>query len=186
MIRNLLTALCLSLPFAFSANAASVFPLMLDEIIDTAPVAFHGTCIANRTERDVATNFIVTITTFAVRDVIKGNIQATHVIKQIGGVLPSGEVGMRVGGVPTFTVGEEYVVFLAGVSSGGFSSPIGLSQGKFTVTQKPTGKTVSNGRSFKEMTLRKQMVDSITETPSNELGLEEFIEIVRARSREPK
>jgi hypothetical protein len=84
-------------------------------------------------ERDPQTNLVVTYTTFAVEDVLKGTVPATHTIKQIGGNLAAEGTTLRVEGIPTFVVGQNYVVFLAGVSSAGFSSPIGLGQGRFSV-----------------------------------------------------
>lgn len=172
--------LSLALPLASPTHAATVLPLTLDEIIDTSTVAFQGTCIANRTERDTSTNFVVTYTTFDVTDVIKGDVKTTHTIKQIGGIMPADEISFRVRGIPTFAVGQDYVVFLAGVSSAGFSSPIGLGQGQFTVRQGPTGRTVTNGRDFREMTSTVQLV---TDASGRQLGLDEFKELARARTR---
>ncbi|MEQ1518832.1 MAG: hypothetical protein ABL931_20315 [Usitatibacteraceae bacterium] len=96
MLKNFLVAcevaLALSLGVAYPAGAASVRPMLLDEIIDTSAVAFQGTCVANRSERDPLTNYIVTYTTFEVRDVIKGGVPTTHVIKQ---EIETGELGLE-------------------------------------------------------------------------------------------
>lgn len=184
MFKELIAALLLAFALVGSASAASVRELMLDEIIDTAAIAFQGTCTGNRTERDPLTNFVVTYTTFSVTDVLKGNVQTTHTIKQIGGEIPGGELSFRVNGVPTFTVGADYVVFLAGVSSAGFSSPIGLAQGKFSVRQTPSGKTVSNGRNVRELTA--QIPPEVAPTDAanaRRLGLDEFKSLARARVR---
>jgi hypothetical protein len=51
-------------------------------------------------------------------------------------------------GVPRFAVGEEYVIFLPKASSLGFTSPIGLSQGKFDIRKRNGDTLVSNGRSL--------------------------------------
>jgi hypothetical protein len=134
-----------------TSNAASVRFVPLDEMVDTAAIAFHGRVTGNRSERDSLLNVVVTYTTFEVTDVLKGNVGKQHTIKQIGGVLPDGSEGYRVHGVPRFAVGEEVVVYLAGVSQWGFSSPIGLQQGQFTVTQSEAGKVVSNGSDFRLM-----------------------------------
>lgn len=182
MLRNILIVCMLGLPFTAPVHAASVRPLELNEIIDTSTVAFQGTCIDKRTERDPANNMIVTYTTFAVTDVIKGTVKPTHTIKQIGGTLPNGEGSFRIDGVPTFAVGHDYVVFLAGVSSAGFSSPIGLMQGKFSIQQKAGGKTVSNGRDFRDMAVRTPLVTSTSpDLPVSEIGLDEFKQLARDR-----
>lgn len=187
MLKQFFVACLLGLALAGPAGAASVRSLTLGEIIDTATVAFQGTCIGNRTERDAATDLVVTYTTFAVKDVLKGTVQATHIIKQIGGKMPAGELSFRVDGVPTFAVGEDYVVLLAGVSAAGFSSPIGLGQGKFTVLQDAAGQRVSNGRDFRDMTAGMPVLPEATAkvlgeatAPVRQLGLDEFKQLVRA------
>jgi hypothetical protein len=134
--------------------AASVVPLYLEEMIDTSAVAFEGTVTETHSERDAGTGFAVTYTTFAVSDVLKGNVGTSYTIKQIGGTLPDDKLQFRVEGVPTFVVGQDYVVFLAGVSSAGFSSPIGLEQGRFRVNGETGVKRVANGRDFRDMTAR--------------------------------
>jgi hypothetical protein len=146
-------ACAVALGLAGRAGATTVLPLSLDDIVGTAAVAFEGTCIENRVDRDAATQLPVTYTTFAVHDVIKGAPGSTYTIKQVGGELPGKDVAFRIHGVPSFTVGEDYVVFLPQVSSAGFSSPVGLAQGRFSVRRDASGKTLAaNGRDFREMT----------------------------------
>ncbi len=187
MLKQFLIACVVGLGLAAGAHAASVRPMLLDEIIDTAAIAFQGTCTGNRSERDAQTNFIVTYTTFEVRDVIKGNALATHVIKQIGGSLAGSGETFQVKGVPKFAVGEEYVVFLAGVSSAGFSSPIGLGQGQFQVLQKGASKVVTSGRDLSELTARMPGSNmSAAEIESGELGLERFKQMARKHANNLK
>lgn len=189
MFRSFLAACLLGLAVAGGSQAASVRPLVLDDLVDTAALAFQGTCVGNRVQREESTGFIVTYTTFAVKDALKGPVATTHVIKQIGGNLPEGGMAFRVDGVPAFTVGEDYVVFLAGVSTAGFSSPVGLGQGKFAIRPEAGGAKVGNGRDFREMTagmpqvaLPEAMAKALAgATPVRELGLAEFKQLVRAR-----
>ena len=193
VINRLLSALAcvIGLALAGAAGAASVRPLQLDELIDTAALAFEGVCIGNRTEREAGTNYVVTYTTFAVKEVLKGEVGKTHVIKQIGGEIADGEPSFRVQGVPKFAAGQSYVVFLAGVSSAGFSSPIGLAQGNFRVLPDAAGPKVANGRDFREMTagmpasaLPEATAKALgaAQAPVRHLGLEEFKQLVRART----
>lgn len=180
------TLLC-ALAYGSPAQAASVLPLYLEEMIDFSAVAFEGTCTGNRSERDPWTNLVVTYTTFEVRDVLKGAAEHTHVIKQIGGWLPGENLQYRVQGVPAFAVGEDYVVFLAGVSSAGFSSPIGLAQGRFTIRAEGARRQVTNGRDFKDMTRRisPRMPEGARAQllqipgPVREMELEDFKQTVR-------
>ena len=163
---------------AFGAQATTVLPLFLDEIIDGSAVAFQGTVTENRSDRD-AKGFIVTYTTFSVSDVLKGQVGSSYTIKQIGGSLPAENLNYKVFGVPTFAVGRSYVVFLPGVSAAGFSSPVGLSQGRFGVS----GGEVSNGRDFGELMSR--MAPGAAgrapqvNGPRTRLGLEDFKAAIR-------
>ncbi len=188
MISNRILLICaLALAAISNAWATTVLPLTLDDIVGNAAVAFEGTCTGNKTERDAKTNLVVTYTTFAVHDVIKGDVGATYTIKQVGGELPNTEVAVRFHGVPKFTQGQDYIVFLPSVSSAGFSSPVGLSQGRFTLKDG----TASNGRDFRDMT------DNIPETelspglaekikhakgPVAHLGVAELKELARNRA----
>lgn len=189
MLRKITLFSLFWLAIVLPAQAMTVLPLYLDEIVADAQVAFQGICTANRTERDPQTGFVVTYTTFDVREVLKGSAGTTHTIKQVGG--RTGNENYRVEGVPSFVVGQEYVVFLAGVSSAGFSSPVGLSQGQFVVRSGPSGQEISNGRDFKEMlrgnsvqTLPSSTVGKIQQAPVElkSLDLNEFKQIVRQQT----
>ena len=191
LLCRLLAILAAAMSFAAPAGATTVLQLSLDQIIDQSTTVFEGTCIDNRTERDAATGFVVTYTTFEVRDVLKGEAQATHVIKQVGGQAPGDDApGFRIPGVPRFVPGEDYVVFLAGVSSAGFSSPIGLSQGRFNVRRQAGRASAGNGRDFRELIaympdqVPPQARERIQAAPGpvRELDLDEFKQIVRQRA----
>ena len=185
LIASLFVALFALLP---TAQAASVLPLYLEQMIDTAATAFEGTCTGNRVERDPATQLVVTYTTFQVTDVLKGSVAGTYTIKQVGGTMPDTGLQYRVSGVPTFAPGQDYVVFLAGVSSAGFSSPIGLSQGRFSIRTDASGRHVGNGRDFKEMGSRitaempanvRALVTAKSSANVQELDLMDFKQLVR-------
>jgi hypothetical protein len=186
MPRQFLFTCLLSLIISMPAHAMSVLPLYLDEIINDAAIAFQGKSIENHSERDLQTGSIVTYSTFEVQEILKGEVGATHTIKQIGGKL-EGETH-RTTGVPTFTVGESYVLFLYGVSAAGFSSPVGLEQGKFNIIPVSTGFHVTNGRDFKEMTLGipdhllpPSALTKMRQAPGSikRLDLDEFKQLVR-------
>lgn len=188
MIRRLLFALAASLAFVVStAHATSVLPLYLDEIVDSAAVAFEGTVVSNRTTRDEATGLVVTYTTFKVHEALKGNPGETYTIKQIGGDLPAEGVRQKSHGVPRFTTGQSLVVFLYGVSDAGFSSPVGLEQGRFLISDEANGPEVASGRDFRALAQRMAPASKSTQAqldsaaPVNRLPLEEFKTMVRDR-----
>lgn len=194
MIKRILISALLALSIALPAQAMSVIPLDLNDIVANATTAFQGRCTANRTERDAQTGLIVTYTTFEVQETLKGQVGVTHTIKQIGGELAGnqGQVKIsRVEGVPTFKVGETYVIFLYGVSTAGFSSPVGLSQGKFNVQSGPSGLEVGNGRDFREMSARipvqqipagAQIRLQQTPGPVDKMNLDDFKQLVRQQT----
>lgn len=191
MLRKFILTCLLGFALAGNCGAATVRPLHLDEIVDGAATAFQGTCLGNRSERDAATNLVVTYTRFRVGEVLKGSVPATYEIKQIGGVL--GDLVYRAEGIPNFVAGEEYVVMLPGVSAAGFSSPVGLGQGRFAVIPGAAGGRVANGRDFREMTagisdasLPASLVAKAEGAKVRDLDLVEFKQLVRARAARAK
>ena len=126
-------------------QAASVLPLGLERLVDDAQIIFLGKCLSNTTEQELSSGFIVTYTTFQILEPIKGVASDTHTIKQIGGSLPESAIEYKVSGIPKFEIDKEYVIFLPPVSSHGFSSPVGLEQGRFNVMQNGVTE-ISNGR----------------------------------------
>lgn len=171
------------------AQAASVLPVSLDHLIDRSTVAFEGVCLGNRTERDAASGFVVTYTTFGVIEPLKGTLGITHTIKQIGGSLPDENVHYKVDGIPTFIEGQEYVIFLAGTSELGFSSPIALGQGRFNIRPGDSGREVGNGRDFRELAANipqgqlpaRALARIRSAGPVRQINLEDFKQIVRTR-----
>lgn len=128
--------------------ATSVLPVSLQRMAAKAETIFHGTAIGNEVRLDPTSGRVATYTTFTVSEVIKGKPGAIHTIKQIGGQLPGSNVRQVIHGVPKFSVGQEYIVFLPKASSLGFASPVGLSQGKFNIRKLNGESLVSNGRSL--------------------------------------
>lgn len=188
MFKQLCIALFAAASVLLSAHATIVRPLSLDEMTASAATIFQGKCVANKTVREPNSKLIVTYTTFAITDAIKGSPGTTLTIKQFGGTLPEEGARMSIEGVPTFTPGEDYLVFLNGVSSLGFSSPTGLSQGRFSIEATAEGVRTSNGRDFREMTARlpaRHLSKTLRTTPSQRvthLHLDELKGMVRSLS----
>ena len=127
-----------------SAGATSLLPLSLEQLSTRAELIFYGSVVKNEVVAENDGKRVVTLTSFEVHEQIKGSTGKTHTIKQIGGKLADGR-DLRVHGVPRYQVGQSYVVFLPAPSSLGFSSPLGLHQGNFSVMDEDGVKTVSNG-----------------------------------------
>ena len=186
MIRRLAAIAAVAFAFSIPASAMTVVPLYMNELVTGAALAFEGTCIDVRVERDPQTNLTVTYSTFTVRELLKGTANFTHVIKQVGGELQVGKPSWAVKGVPRFSLGQTYVLFLYGESDAGFSSPVGLSQGSFDVQDRDGTRRVGNGRDFRDLTAnarnsRDQVVQRVQRSaaPVRDLDLEEFKQLVR-------
>lgn len=146
-IRATLVVFFCFLALSSSAFAASVLPLGLERLHGDAKLIFLGECLSNSVALDQQSGRVVTYTTFEVLETFKGKTGRSHTIKQIGGKLPDANLSVRISGVPQFEVGQRYVVFLPPASKLGFSSPVGLSQGMFTMKTDDKGaQVVSNGR----------------------------------------
>lgn len=133
---------------AMHAAATSVLPMDLSQIIAGAEHIAHVRCVGNVAVADAAVG-VVTVTTFVVFERAKGAGGATFTLRQAGGTLPDGRAVRYP--VPKFEVDEEYVLFVPASSKLGLASPVGLSQGVFTVVPGPSGKSVGNGRDFGEL-----------------------------------
>jgi len=145
---QLLLGLFLLVTLNYSAYATTVLPVSLKQLSTGAYMIFHGKTIANRVEQDPISGQVVTYTDFTVIETIKGPSTSKYTIKQLGGRLPNSTVYLSIHGIPKFTAGEEYLVFLPRISRLGFCSPLGLYQGSYSIQTVNGEKIVSNGRHY--------------------------------------
>jgi hypothetical protein len=129
---------------ATGAAALSLIPLDLDHITAGAQDIVHVVCTGNEFQPDAAVR-VATVTTFMVLDSVKGAAATTFTVRQIGGELDGLAINYH---VPQFAVGGEYVLFMPASSRLGLASPVGLTQGAFSVMQGQKGKEVGNGSDF--------------------------------------
>lgn len=165
-------------------SATSLIPLNLERLSIRASLIFYGTVISNTVQKDDQSGQIVTLTEFEVIDLIKGNADTRHTIKQLGGYLKDADMRLKIHGVPEFQTGNQYVVFLPEKSSLGFSSPIGLHQGSFSVEIIDDEKIISNGRNIASQQASSNQTIQIplatfVNKPSR-ARLDDFINTVRA------
>jgi hypothetical protein len=116
-----------------ASRATTVLPLDLEGLTAAAGRIFQGRVIAVRSGRD-GHGFPATWTTFAVDEALKGTAAATIEIKQLGnrGASTDGNI-FRVPALPSYAVGDEVILFLHPESAEGFTSPVGLGQGRFRI-----------------------------------------------------
>lgn len=144
----IIASLFISLLSLSSASATSLLPITLEQLSTRATLIFYGEVINNEVKKDEQSGHIATFTEFKVNDLIKGSASETHTIKQIGGHLKESKMALHIHGVPEFKTGYSYVVFLPEKSRLGFSSPLGLHQGSFSVFAIDNEQVVSNGRNL--------------------------------------
>lgn len=173
----------LSLP---SASATSLLPVTLEQLSTRAALIFYGEVIRNQVKKDEQSGHIATFTEFKINDLIKGNTGDTHTIKQIGGYLKESNTALRIHGVPVFQTGYQYIVFLPEKSKLGFSSPIGLHQGSFSVITINGEQIVSNGSNLADqarVVQNKNIIQvplAVSADRPTQSYLDDFINTVRA------
>jgi len=167
-----------------SASATSVLPISLEQLSTRATLIFYGEVISNQVKKDEQSGHIATFTEFKIINLIKGIADQTHIIKQIGGHLKESDVVLRIHGVPEFQNNKNYVVFLPEKSSSGFSSPLGLHQGAFTVLTINGEQIVSNGRNLSEQPVHSnrnvQVPLAVRASNPAQSRLDDFVNTVRA------
>lgn len=183
-ISQILLALMPALLLSTAVLATTVLPISLERMSKKAELIFYGTVISNEVKIDKVSGHVATFTTFDVIDVIKGNVGSTHTIKQIGGQLPGSKIIYKIYGVPRFTIGEKTVVFMPKESRIGFASPIGLSQGRFTVSEQNGVSTINGSRATQAVRANSVQTAKTPGTKSSPqvrtgASLAEFLQTVR-------
>ena len=182
----------LLLSWSHQAAATSVLPISLERMTAAADVIFHGRVTDNEVRRDPVSGNIATFTTFEITELVKGQTGATLTIKQIGGELPGSKMRQVIHGVPRFTKGREYIVFLPKPSTLGFASPIGLAQGKFEVHRLSDGTAITSRRAISEPRpavsttngLPSGMQAQSSPSPEQGVRLDEFLKNIRQMVKE--
>ncbi|MEW6237943.1 MAG: hypothetical protein AB1656_21350 [Candidatus Omnitrophota bacterium] len=159
----LITALA---PAPHGAWADRVKPMSLDAITEGARTIFQGECTEIKSAKDPESGLMATWYTFKIAEGIKGKIGEQFVLKQYGGT--DGKITVNVPGVK-YKVGEKAVLFLYGQSQIGFSSAVGMQQGKFTIIEdkEKNAKYVTNG--MPAMLLFANMAQSVPTVDKNGL-----------------
>ncbi|PIR20645.1 MAG: hypothetical protein COV45_04900 [Deltaproteobacteria bacterium CG11_big_fil_rev_8_21_14_0_20_47_16] len=163
----------------------SIIPETAQGLTQKANVIFVGTCLARS---DKAGPPVTTDYTFNIETAIKGDLQAnsTFALHQWRGTpIPINRGGNRLATIPTYEVGQRYMLFLTAPNVNGFRFPVGGGQGVFHVTE-------SNGESIvAQDTLGGRWLfpeggsqgvslgKTIGGAPSHSLQLKEFVQAVR-------
>jgi hypothetical protein len=142
MIRAKLTAgiavSALTLLGASLASGTTVQKLSLSDLARNSNAIVRATVEDQTSRQDDASKEIYTYITLRVLDPVKGSKGESIVtLRQLGGQV--GNIASIVPGLPTFSKGEEVVVFLTASDRAGYPWVMGLQQGKYTVRTDPKG-----------------------------------------------
>lgn len=179
-------SLLFNLLVTFNTSATKLLPINLEQLSTRASLIFYATVISNTAQKDIESGHIVTFTEFEIIELIKGSAASTHTIKQIGGQLKESNIKFQIDGVPKYKIGNQYVVFLPQKSTLGFSSPLGLHQGSFSVENTEGENIISNGRSISALqTTSKQSslsLSALSNKPAH-ASLTDFINTIHAHNK---
>jgi hypothetical protein len=138
-MKRLFACLMLTFLIAMPSFATTVERLTLDDMVKKAQSIVHGKVRGARTHWSANGKLILTTYTIDVSENIKGQGSKTVELTTIGGRI--GDTTLYVSGMPSFQTGEDAVVFVE--KSAGFSTVVGLSQGKFAVANGEVSNNVS-------------------------------------------
>ena len=126
MIRNLTLVVVLIWGCLMTKESMPVVvkQMNLEDVITSAQYIFSGLCTGSERRYDAETGREVVFVQFTVTQMLKGEEVDEITFKM-------SKVAVDMGNVPTFTRGEEVILFLYGKSDVGFTSPVGLAQGTF-------------------------------------------------------
>ena len=110
--RLLLLTMVSTAAAAGEARSTTVIPPTFDALVSSAATIFVGEVMNVRSEWETTPNgrAIITLVTFRVEEVWKGDLGAVTQLEFLGGEM--GDVGMRVEGSPVFRLGQRDVLFV--------------------------------------------------------------------------
>jgi len=119
--------------------ATTVERFSIQELSLRSQTIVQGVVKGSRTFWSPDRKLILTSTILEVTESLKGQTGRTIEVTTVGGQV--GETVLHVSGMPAFTAGENAILFIE--RSGQFLTVLGLSQGKFTVSNGQAGNSVS-------------------------------------------
>ncbi|CAM2006176.1 hypothetical protein [Acanthopleuribacter pedis] len=149
--------LCLLFFALLPLQATTVAAVNVADLSKTATHIFEGRCLEiehitvkdSRGEVDLpAVRY-----TFEILDSLKGKQSQTFVFQQLGNAVNGVHFPISADkiGVPKYSKGETYLIFLGGLSKSGLCLPVGLAQGLFVIREQEAYNGFSNAHIFAEM-----------------------------------
>jgi hypothetical protein len=158
-------------------------PLSLQQVVSAAGTIFSGKVVKVWSERDPDSGFIVTYSTVAVRDAVRGVTGGSFTFKQYGGSYNG--LNIYLADMSYFSEGEEVVAFLYPASVLGLTSPIGAGEGKLAIRRDPqSGKEIVFGKFFGAKMVEPSVNKAnpsewMTSAPAPIMEYDRFISLVR-------
>lgn len=137
VLRNALL-ICVLVSFLVSpVSATSVLEIQPWQAVDQSELIFVGRVVERQFVPSGDGTFPFTFVTFKVSEIFKGRIEGQEITLRLhGGDLPGSRESVEVVGMPTFEVGQEALLFVAG--NGDLGCPIvGWWQGKLELVAHP-------------------------------------------------
>lgn len=130
--RLLLLTVVATVAAAGVARSTTVIPPTFDALVSGAATIFVGQVMNTRSDWETTPNgrIIVTLVTFRVEDVWKGNLGPVTQLEFMGGEI--GDLGMRVEGSPVFRLGQRDLLFV-GSTVRAVSPLVGFMHGRMRV-----------------------------------------------------
>jgi hypothetical protein len=131
--------LMLGVLVAAVASATTVIAPHFEALVDQSDLIFTGRMLSQRSEwREInGQRSIVTLVTFGVQKIHKGQAASTITLQFLGGTI--GDVSLEVAEMPTFKPGERVVLFAA--DNGASACPlVGFFHGKFSLVANAQGR----------------------------------------------
>ncbi len=167
------------------ASAQRTIRMNIERMVTDAGMIVHGKVTNVESSVDPQTNILSTFVTIAVQENFYGADQPTVTLKMVGGA--NKRSTLKFAEMPIFKVGEEIYSLFYAPSKYGFTSPIGMSQGKFSVAYDPLVKTntvrngVNNARLFSGMKHAAALkLSPATSANAERLTAEEFSTTIRS------
>jgi hypothetical protein len=129
--------LALVMALVAPALASRIIPRTLPELKAGADRVFVGRCESAFPHWNEDRTLIFTRYRFRVSRVLKGKLEQTAIVEELGGAV--GGVGLDVAGVPRYTVGEEALLFVRRTPLGRWET-FGAVQGKFRIVRDAQGR----------------------------------------------
>lgn len=131
-VRTLLLLL-LVVGSSHTSYAQRTVRMNIERIVTDAAIIVHGTVTKVESATDPVTNILATFVTINVTENLYGAPEQQITLKMLGG--STSKRTLHLAEMPRYTAGQEIVGMFFAPSKSGFTSPVGMSQGTFTIAK---------------------------------------------------